>query len=163
MLAEKPYRKITVGDILQEADVSRSTFYTHFETKDALLAEICADLFAHVGSADAQEDTHDFFHAHDMRSIMTHILYHLREQRRRLSPLFESSSAELFWTRLAEAFKPIVSKNSSLWRNEHNEEVPEDLFCAHITATFIECARWWYAQGLEESPELIERLFESLI
>ena len=108
MLAEKPYRKITVGDILQEADVSRSTFYTHFETKDALLAEICADLFAHVGSADAQED-------------------------------------------------------SSLWRNEHNEEVPEDLFCAHITATFIECARWWYAQGLEESPELIERLFESLI
>ena len=34
ILSKKHYNQITVGEIIQRADVGRATFYAHFETKD---------------------------------------------------------------------------------------------------------------------------------
>jgi AcrR family transcriptional regulator len=52
LLSKKHYNQITVGEIIELADVGRATFYAHFETKDFLLRELCAELFCHVFDAE---------------------------------------------------------------------------------------------------------------
>lgn len=48
LLREKRYPKITVTDIVKRAELSRPTFYAHFETKDDLLMSYVDDLLDEI-------------------------------------------------------------------------------------------------------------------
>ena len=50
LLSEGDYAQITVGQIIDRADVGRATFYAHFETKDFLLRELCRENSPHIGA-----------------------------------------------------------------------------------------------------------------
>lgn len=45
LLATKPYENIKVSELVQEADIARTTFYKHYETKDHLLFSLYDDVF----------------------------------------------------------------------------------------------------------------------
>src|SRR6266545_7388977 len=51
LIHEKPYDAIAVTEILERANVGRSTFYTHFRDKDELLADCIHDMLRSVQSA----------------------------------------------------------------------------------------------------------------
>lgn len=53
LIIEKGYDRTTVQDILDHADVGRSTFYSHYPTKDALLLSGLDQLRAALDPADA--------------------------------------------------------------------------------------------------------------
>ena len=46
LIMEKPFAKITVNDIVEEAGVHRNTFYYHYQSIPAMLGEICRKMVA---------------------------------------------------------------------------------------------------------------------
>ncbi len=50
LMHEKPFDTITVQDVLDLAEVSRSTFYAHFRDKDDLFLSDADDFFQHMAN-----------------------------------------------------------------------------------------------------------------
>ena len=162
LLEKKSYSSITVQEIIDTANVGRSTFYAHFETRDALLKEICTDLFEHVISSHARsESTHDFSESDlNADSIVTHILYHLRDSRGTITGLLGNGSCETF-TRYFRQYLGILFRRE--WGSQlENRDIAADFLLNHMTATFVEMVRWWVQDGMKEPPEQMERYFAEL-
>jgi len=83
LLEQKRFEHITVQEIIDEANIGRTTFYAHFETKDDLLKEMCTDIFHHIFDDKlSREADHDFSTGSAALELkLSHILYHLRESK----------------------------------------------------------------------------------
>ncbi|MDC7125827.1 MAG: TetR/AcrR family transcriptional regulator [Spirochaetales bacterium] len=164
MLSNKSYSRITVQEIIDKADVGRTTFYSHFPTKDDLLREMCSELFEHVFSdAPEAEQTHDFsMTSGSSKEIVTHILYHLKEHGRRMSILLTCESGELFQRYFKQYFNNLVMIHILNPGKHKTTVVPEDFLIAHISASFVNIVQWWLENNMEQSPELLAEYFEAV-
>jgi AcrR family transcriptional regulator len=73
LVLERGYERITVQDILDRADVGRSTFYAHFRDKEALLLTSFDDmreqLRTEIGAAPDRPATLLFEHAYEHQRV----------------------------------------------------------------------------------------------
>lgn len=98
LLKNKSYAKITIQNIIDKADIGRSTFYSHFETKDELVKSLCKKLFKHI-----EKSLSDKNHTHELKlregetnSIFCHILQHLKEDDNKILFLLSREHNEFF-------------------------------------------------------------------
>ena len=165
LLARKNYNKITVQEIIDEANVGRTTFYAHFETKDTLLKEMCTELFDHVFSdRPGVEVAHDYALSEgDSRTIVSHILYHLRDNGKNLSKLIMGESSEVFLVYFRQYLDKMVYSHLLGGIEHTNKKVPESFLKNHISGSFVNMVQWWINNGMKESPEELADYFLAVI
>ena len=161
LLAEKRYEQITVSDIIDRANIGRSTFYAHFETKDALFMATCDELFAHIFEPHGREHSHDFSEDHGLRARLTHILYHLKDDRDRYTRIFSCESADLFWSYFKKQVAVIAAQKKAP-AGSLPQELPEDFYINFYCSAFMEAVKWWFGTGLTATPEELEGYFEAV-
>ena len=160
LLTEKRYEQITVQDIIDRANVGRSTFYAHFETRDDLLKYTCQELFHHVFSArHASEKSHDFSgDSPTLDAMLTHILYHLKDDRQRYQRIFSCESADLFWRYFQSQFGTLIKRYSAK-NPAADKKVPEDYYMNFYCSAYIESVKWWFHNDMKVSPEELAAYF----
>lgn len=161
VLKEKGYGKMTVEDILQESGVSRSTFYTHFRTKDDVLKSISQGIFEHVFSHSLTvEETHDFSKSSifEYSHLLTHIFYHLHDEKELITAILASESRETFLRDMRLHVMPIIERliNERLVKSIN---VPDDLLKNKVCEDFILTVVYWFENDCTESPEKIKDYF----
>ena len=161
LLSKKNFNDVTVGEILELADVGRATFYAHFETKDFLLKDLCAELFGHI--FDVENDTEGapftLFHCDEHDDVFLHLFKHIKENDNNLCRLLSSKNNELFFEYFKHGVHALVVDRLHDFDGKKPEILPEEFWVNHITATFIETLRWWLKNGMRESPQLITEYF----
>lgn len=164
LLTEKSYSRITVQEIIDRADVGRTTFYAHFETKDGLLKALCENLFGHIIST-----AKDCSHTHGLysdksapESIFCHLLHHLEENDSNVLGLLSGESSEIFLRYFKDSLKELIKSQFALTGHICNE-LPEDFLVNHISSSFVEMVLWWIKGGLREKPEKLDEYFRAVI
>ena len=165
LLSKKHYNQITVGEIIEKADVGRATFYAHFETKDFLLKDLCEELFCHVFDAteDGEEKHRHIFSCDAPSSVILHLLQHLQKNDNRLLDLLACENNELFLRYFKENLIRLIKKRPHLFGGEKPRELPDDYWINHIAATFVETISWWLRNGMNESPQMLANYFYTAI
>lgn len=165
LLSEKNFNQITVGEIIEYADIGRATFYSHFETKDFLLKEFCEELFCHIFDTE-KNNNHEHKHIFDCQSsdsVILHLFKHLQKNDNNILVLLSCQNNDLFLTYFRNNFLELVERHSSLFNSEKSKNVPEDFWKNHIVSTFTESLKWWIENGMKQSPELITEYFFNVI
>ena len=165
LLSKKDFAKITVGEIIERADVGRATFYAHFETKDSLLQELCGELFCHVFDSLHKErgEHRHIFECDAPDSVFLHLILHLKRNDNNILDLLASQNNELFLRYFKENLKELVSDQLQLFESEKTAGLPRDFMINHISATFVETVKWWISTGMKESPQILLSYFAATV
>ncbi len=164
LLSKKSYSKISIQEIIDEANVGRTTFYAHFETRDDLLKAMCEELFGHivVSAADATH-THGLYSDNDApESIFCHLLQHLQENDRNILALLSCESNELFLRYFKDSLNELISHQYLQSHPRHND-LPDDFLGNHISGSFVEMVLWWIRGRMQQPPEQLDAWFRSVI
>ena len=161
LLSQKDFSHITVGEIIERADVGRATFYAHFETKDFLLKELCDELFCHVFDAmEAEPPGHrHIFDCDAPASVFLHLFRHLQRNDRHILDLLAGGNNELFLQYFKNDLRRLAVSQLPSFAERKHPQLPESFWVDHIASTFVETVRWWIEHGMQESAETITEYF----
>ena len=165
LLSKRQFHQITVGEIIEKADVGRATFYAHFETKDSLLKELCGELFCHIFDATTAgtEKHRHIFDCDAPSSVILHLLQHLQKNDNNILDLLACENNELFLSYFKENLKRLIRQQMHVFANEKAKTLPEEYWVNHVATTFVGTVRWWLENGRREDPETLSEYFFTVI
>lgn len=165
LLSQKSYHQISVQDIIDRANIGRTTFYAHFETKDYLLKDLCEELFGHIIDT-AMGLPHGHYHyvcGSAADSVFLHLLRHLQENDRNILELLSSENNELFLRYFKSNLKKLIVTQYADKGLLNPLDLPEDYLVDHISSAFVETVDWWLSGGRKETPEQITEYYLAVI
>ncbi|MDY4919580.1 MAG: TetR/AcrR family transcriptional regulator [Phascolarctobacterium sp.] len=165
LMAKYSYEKISVKDIIDAANIGRSTFYAHFETKDDLARKMCLMLFKHIFSHTIPPcSTHNFSELpQNAENRIAHILYHLRDKRKYYWGIITYDDGNLFlrfFREYIQANLRIVLQGSEA---SFIKAIPEEFIASYIASSFVGMVRWWLKENMKHTPEEVAKYYISLI
>ncbi|MCI8633259.1 MAG: TetR/AcrR family transcriptional regulator [Lachnospiraceae bacterium] len=165
LLKHKSYHRITIQEIIDYANIGRSTFYAHYETKDELLKELCCELFGHVVDSAANhltDHTHSYNTGQNIsHSLFHHLLQHLAENDHSILSLLSCESNEIFLRYFKDSLNELVF--SQYVSQTKNLALPHDFLVNHISSSFVELILWWIRGQMKQSPEELNEYFHAVI
>lgn len=165
LLSEKNYNQISVQEIIDAANIGRTTFYAHFETKDYLLKDLCEELFGHIIGT-AMGLPHGHYHyscGSETDSVFLHLLWHLQENDHNILELLSSQNNEIFLRYFKDNLKKLIVTQYADKGLLKNSKLPEDYLVNHISSSFVEAVDWWLSRKVKETPEVITEYFLAVI
>ena len=159
LLSKKDFNQITVGEIIEKADVGRATFYAHFETKDSLLEALCEELFCHIFDhlEGATEHRH-IFECEAPDSVFLHLFQHLAKDDHGILKLFAGENNEIFLGYFKAGLVRLIES-----RIGEDSDLPRDFRVRQIAAVFTETVYWWASRKMQETPEEICGYFTKIL
>ena len=166
LINSKDYDDITIQDILDLSNVGRSTFYTHFKTKNDLLSKVSQDIFEHVFSHSLQEEkSHDFSKEsiYDFKHLVTHILYHIKDEKNLIKGIILSKGNNLFLNEFCNHLSKFANSYFNNYPYAKNNFIPLELKKRLLVDGFVTILKYWIDDDFKETPETLTEYFVSLI
>ncbi|MEU4626312.1 TetR/AcrR family transcriptional regulator [Actinoplanes sp. NPDC023801] len=158
LMAERGYNAVTVQDIIDRADVGRSTFYNHYTDKDDLLRDGLADLRAIV-TQPATAATG----AGDRLRFSLPLLRHVYQQRRLLLALLAGGGRTPVLRQVEGVLTDIVRDELTDMPGADAKRIPIDAQTRYTVGAYLALMQWWLTSQPQMPPEEADRIFHTLV
>lgn len=139
LVAERGYERVTVQDVLDRADVGRSTFYAHFTDKDALFASCFDDLREtlrrHLEQTPADPLNSIFEHADTNREI------------------YRAACGRRGETVLGRQLRPMLIDLLTEHLTSVGTRMPVDVMAEYHASALTGVVVWWVREDFPYGPE----------
>jgi len=158
-ILERGYEAVTVQDVIDRADVGRSTFYAHFLDKDDLLMAILADL-------EMPAPDHSTWAPDDPAFGWTLELFrHFGSGRRLFRAVAGSQSGALARRETTRRLEGLAGAElSRVGAGRKLDALRLEIVVRFLVGTFIGFMDWWMREENEHLPaEQVDHAFRSLV
>lgn len=163
LIVEKGYESVTVQDILDRADVGRSTFYAHYRDKDELLLsgfERLRTLFEQQQQsllAAKQGGIGPEF------NMVLELFRHTGRHHTLYKAIAGKQSGEMILKYLHRyLYDMLIVPHTALMKNKKNPPVPVEITTHWIVSSLLSLMVWWLDNNMPYSAEKMDELFRRL-
>ena len=158
LMLERRYADLTVQDILDRANIGRSTFYAHFWDKDDLLASSIAHM---IETLSRQVDQS----AGDAAALLPSLglFRHVAEQYDLLYKAFMPwEGVEIFARHLRAHLGNLVEQRLRAMQTAPIPDLTVTVAAQAVVGTFLALLQWWLEQEMPLPPEQMDAYFRQL-
>jgi AcrR family transcriptional regulator len=159
LMLEHRYADLTVQDILDRANIGRSTFYAHFYDKDDLLASTIERMLATLSQQVDQ-------HAGDAAALLPSLglFRHVEEQYDLLYKAFMPwEGTELVSRHLRAHLGKLVEQRLRALASSPIPDVALTVAAQAVVGTFLALLQWWLEEEMPLPPEQMDAYFRQLM
>ena len=156
LIIERGWDDISVQDLCDRANIGRSTFYTHYTNKDALLIGSLDDLRGNLRQARRDGRATD---GRSTFGFALSLIEHAQEQRRLFSTLVGRRSGYAVQQRFREMVIKLVGEELPVG---NAPGLPRTAAQRWIAGAFVELLGWWIEQRSPLPPPELAAMFEGL-
>jgi AcrR family transcriptional regulator len=153
LMREKGYSAITVSDLIERANIGRSTFYSHYRDKDDLFVHELDRVIAVLSSGVQNQDEMPFFPS-------LGLFRHVREQYELYKALVWTPGIDLLIKHLQKSLSQRIEQG--LQKNETNSDIPLPILANFISSSFLTLLKWWLENKMIYSAEEMDAMFRKL-
>lgn len=159
LMLEKRYDKITVQDIIDRANVGRSTFYAHYQDKEDLLLSD----FEHVLDLLSQHIDHGTEIGQQFLPSLE-LFRHVEDQYHLYKALVWGRGIELLFEKgHAYISRKTEEHLASLLSEGQTPSVPLPVLSNYLAGALLTLLKWWLDNNMPYSPERMEEIFQQLV
>jgi len=163
LVREKPYDSIVVKEILDRANVGRSTFYMHFRDKDDLLASSIHDTVrsAHASARPSSGSKHE-----RIVGFSLPVFEHIHQHRSAGAAKMGSKGRAILHEHLRQVLADLIGdevKRGFAGRRKTPGQMPPDLLVRYVASSFILVLNWWVEESSPLAPADVDAVFRALV
>jgi AcrR family transcriptional regulator len=157
LLYERKYEEVTVQDILDRANIGRSTFYSHYFDKEDVLASI----------ADEQVELlrrHLVEREDEQRIIPSLELFqHIQQHQQYFRAMLHGRAREVLWDAAQTTLcRSIEHELATSVAENQAPMVPVSVASQYLAGAFLSFLKWWLEADTPYSPEQMDIMFQHL-
>ena len=153
LIREKDYSTITVSDIIERANVGRSTFYAHYRDKDDLLVGELDRVIEVLSRRVPGQEEIPFFPSLEL-------FRHVGEEYELYKALLWTPGIDLLIKHLQKSLSQRVGQGLEVSGRAY--DVPLPILANFIAGSFLTLLKWWLENKMIYSPEEIDKIFKRL-
>lgn len=166
LILEKAYESISVQDILDRANVGRSTFYTHYQNKDELLISgVHEDLRDMLKTAQARASAASGRPYENIIAFSPAMFEHAYEYRGVWKAMLRSKAGAIVRQNIQSMLADLIRESCRKEFHRHSRtesEIPFELMVHFLASTFMSVMTWWLNQANPFPPKRIDGFFRGL-
>jgi AcrR family transcriptional regulator len=158
---EKPYDSIAVKEVLDRANVGRSTFYTHFSDKDELLESGIHEMLRSIHDRPRSGGPLE-----QLVAFSLPILEYIDQHRRAEGPRMTREGRVVMHEHLQDVLTNLIAEEVTMAmrrRPQSSAQLPADLVARHLASTFVLVLNWWVESEAALTPAEVDARFRALV
>jgi AcrR family transcriptional regulator len=163
LILEKGYDAITIQDILDRANIGRSTFYAHYRDKEDLLLSGFQVLFEVFKKEYGKTNAPDTDPVQAWKDFSRFFFQHAGSHRDLFKAMIGEQGGKVIQDHLLSSVTHYIRDHLAALLSGNQKDIPIDLLTHFMASSYLSLLSWWLDRGMPYPADQMDHLYQNLV